>query len=77
MIGAVKKGASAVWDKVTADHPPPKPVEKVRTPPPPETQHSCACIPVLGRIFPTLAPLQRTLLQHEMEAGAMPNVITC
>lgn len=30
MLGTVRKGASAVWNKVTADHPEPLPIDKVR-----------------------------------------------
>lgn len=32
VLGAVKKGVGAVWDKVTADHPEPLPVSTVRSP---------------------------------------------
>ena len=30
LLGVVKKGVGAVWEKVTADHPEPLPVDKVR-----------------------------------------------
>lgn len=30
LLGAVKKGVGAVWEKVSADHPEPLPVDKVR-----------------------------------------------
>ena len=30
LLGAVKKGVGVVWEKVTADHPEPLPVDKVR-----------------------------------------------